>query len=420
MSSFVLNEETSSKVGELVPASDLGIDFTEPDALSYLTTPLHIFRSEIEGKTRFEVVSSHEPLRSEALVEILNEVAPIRRDNIYAYADGIIDDWDIVDKARTKDDHYTRLVGLHSLLGGPWEEFLKSRGRLLSVLIGGRFPNTLRPQYGDPKLVKGSTIDYEMVVAEISRAKRSSLDILISALDGTGIVDAKSLVFKGIKNTVNTDRPLHKHIKDNDKSQKYYESVDYWRRRVLVSRILLNAKLNEEQQDAFTKSATPQLFETILDTPDDKFLYPKVDLKEGALDTHNPTVIQRGIYKATQVELRLADGKRRHAIVPETIHTVEEPPKVSPLLSWERDEDGNRKFIIEREKEHKESLHFKDGTLGVLLAAYFAPEVRENWPRRMKIRNRSQGMGAAQVPVLALMRKAELLQTDFTQAVEAF
>ncbi len=60
-----------------------------------------------------------------------------------------------------------------------------------------------------------------------------------------------------------------------------------------------------------------------------------------------------------------------------------------------------------------------DGLLGVLALAYLQPDARADWPKRQKIGKRVQEMEAAQVPVLALMKKQSLLGSALVEAAEA-
>ena len=93
-------------------------------------------------------------------------------------------------------------------------------------------------------------------------------------------------------------------------------------------------------------------------------------------------------------------------MVPGSLRSDSPTTTVSPLLSW-RNANGDREFIIDRRVDETDAIASHDGVLGVMLAAYLSPEVTQDWPGGMRIRgSREQFIGVAQIPVLALMRRA--------------
>lgn len=115
-----------------------------------------------------------------------------------------------------------------------------------------------------------------------------------------------------------------------------------------------------------------------------------------------------------------------------------------PMIRWQRDAGGKRSYIFDvlsADRPFEESLrrfaiessvkidtesvfwvkHFSPLT-GLLAVSYFTPEVRANWPQNQCLGTepQKQFMGPAQVPVLALQRKEEILESQFFTACEEY
>jgi hypothetical protein len=98
--------------------------------------------------------------------------------------------------------------------------------------------------------------------------------------------------------------------------------------------------------------------------------------------------------------------------------------RIEPKLSWIHRDDDSRKFIVEREIDQPSegSPCHKDGVLGVMLAAYFSPQVRKSWPEHMGLRSSGfkQALGPAQIPVLTLFPHVQkrLLESELIKGAE--
>lgn len=109
-----------------------------------------------------------------------------------------------------------------------------------------------------------------------------------------------------------------------------------------------------------------------------------------------------------------------------------------PTFHLGKDEDGERSWIIDPVENDKElglldefiegyslppELRFDrqrfNPLVGLLTAAHLSPEITADWPKEQQIGNkgRPNQMGAAQVPVLALQRRGELVQSPFAKAL---
>lgn len=101
-----------------------------------------------------------------------------------------------------------------------------------------------------------------------------------------------------------------------------------------------------------------------------------------------------------------------------------------PVLHW-KNRDGERKWINPHPMgELEDRLQLRtlppeqkpDTLVGLLTLLYVSPEIVIQMPKAMTLQgsNFDQGMGAAQIPVLALIREKSLLQSRLLPAAEQF
>lgn len=122
------------------------------------------------------------------------------------------------------------------------------------------------------------------------------------------------------------------------------------------------------------------------------------------------------------------------SFVPEGLETSN---VLVPAVRWVKHQDGHRDlnldFLGDSESgSARDLLTLPEGLpfdsrrvnllTGLLAVAYFDPEVRRGWPKEMKLRRfgPKQFMGPAQVPVLALMRREQILDSKFFPAAEDY
>lgn len=127
-------------------------------------------------------------------------------------------------------------------------------------------------------------------------------------------------------------------------------------------------------------------------------------------------------------------GKKLWAMHPETVVSAN---YLVPTLRWGKDARGERKwntdFLEQPVIKHLEqwikppedfsfdSRRFNP-VIGIAIIPYFIPSLRASWPKYQAFRDGQRGnfMGPAQVPVLALQRKEDLLDSEFFAAAEQY
>lgn len=148
--------------------------------------------------------------------------------------------------------------------------------------------------------------------------------------------------------------------------------------------------------------------------------------------------IQVNLDKLFKAEMDLEEderGRLKFRIFPETVGSTN---FLIPVVRWRRSGIGKRSLVLDFLDESvsplvketlgldkiPEELDFDNRRLnpllGVLSIAYFSPEVRKNWPKTQRLNKGGyqQFMGPAQVPVLALQRRNQILQSGFFSAAE--
>jgi len=409
-------EASTVSLGTFVPRDKLGLDFKEQE-LRYLDAEFAVTATpESNGATRYDVGIDHGSLHARQLINLLGQISG-RTDGREPFL-GIIADWDVVDRAKTetRSPYAANLVDLHQHLGDSWQEFMRSRGRWLSILVNEEPPRfgSRHAAYGSPFRRK-DLVGIGTLAADTARARTESIDALIAGFETTGIDDAHSFVVSSIQTAINRNRNPHRQLSDEFKIRRHFGSMNPKTRENIIKRMF--AGLEDHQVKALVDAVSDAIYETI-DTDEGCYYIPKANLSRPFDESMSSAkVVRKGMFEAMIVDL-IIDRKHVHAMVPGSLKSDDPATTVAPLLSW-RNVDGQREFIIERRTEHTDGLIFHDGVLGIMLAAYLSPDVTKDWPRTMSIRgSREQVIGAAQVPVLALMRRAQLLKTDFVEAAE--
>lgn len=404
-------------IGELNVSGAIGVNFNEPEHLSQLTQPLDVFRSRTHDGDRFDAVVRHEPMSGREFLGFLNEVAPYK--GFAASPEGVIGDWNVVDRMHDPQAVRAReLVEMHKALGGPWLEFLKSQPAFLGVMEDARAPRFDR-RYSLPSLIKLEHIRSQ-ALSDVTAIGANSVDDMLDILErGVGGID-RELVLDALKAEVNKKRKSpQKPIKKEEVLQRRFKSWSEHRRMSFIRDVL--GDLPEEDREAFIESTVDELYDTAVMPDGVTYGYRRAKLPASLDDIYAArTTVVDGAYKGEYIQLPNEKGDLEDVLVPGSVHRFVDGPTIAPLISWSRSRTGERDFIIERRTRADGNFRFNDGVLGVLAIAYFSPDVRAIWKDKLPIRGSvEQIMGAAQVPVLALMRQGQLLKTDFVQAVES-
>ncbi|MDB5169245.1 MAG: hypothetical protein JWO41_601 [Candidatus Saccharibacteria bacterium] len=405
--------------GEFSVGSQLGIQFAEPEGVTYLDSPVAVYRTKTEDGDRFDAVINHAPLDGNKLFGVLAEVAPSKENS---YLGGVIDDWNIVDRAALSPDVHPMdiknsqyLVRIHQVLGESWTDFMKSRSAFLSTLEDATTPYFHRTHY------KGTFMTREGIMPKLKYefvGQMPHVSQLVDVLQGAGVDDAEERVYNALERQVNTKRRPDSQIARRDTMEKRFKSWSASQRAELYDATIMG--VDEEARADVIEQALRKLYDSITFEDGEERLYPVSMLGKKSLHQiyEDRVTVPWGGHVAEVITL---PGKTspEDFVVPGTTRQLAPPTTISPLASWHRNADGQRKLIIER-KIDRPQAKVVDGVLGAIAIAYFSPKERSTWPAKMNLKEAfGQEIGAAQVPVLALMRRGQLLRTDFVEACES-
>jgi hypothetical protein len=412
-------------IGEVQPfyVGDIVKPFVEAEPLHFFEAKMNVqATSQVDG-TRFDVSFDHPPLDAVGLLALLNQIAPGGKvDN----AGGIIDDWEIVDNLTGKSNKGNRdLVKLHRKLGGAWKDFMGSRAAFLDVMSDGY------KDFSEFKvLVKEESLRTSDMLYRLARRPDLGKEILAQAFKIGDFQNPEALALAAIHAQVNKTRSPGRQITNPRMMQHTLNQKSESARAQMIRSIVHD--LPPEVKSVFTLLARDTYYDFVVLENGERFSVPKNsvrgDLSEqlGTTDT-----VRRGKYamQIANVAMRSSlSGNRyvnRRVAIPGTEVKLEETSTITPKLSWFTPHDGQREFIIERQAETGEHMHYVDGVAGVLLAAYLSPGVCSKWQAGISIkgskRKEPQTMGPAQVPVLALFpgSKKQLADSLFVHAAEA-
>ena len=107
-----------------------------------------------------------------------------------------------------------------------------------------------------------------------------------------------------------------------------------------------------------------------------------------------------------------------------TFADTSETYRVAPAVSWETTAEGKRRWLLDAIDtsgfEDASDLHY-DSLVGLVMLAYLQPNLTKTWPawRPLIKGGKSNYIGPASVPMMALLHRRSILNSRFIQAVEA-
>jgi len=415
----------SEHIGVFTVKDDLAVDFEEPTGLSYLTSPMNVFKSEIPVGTQYTVLPEHPPIDGDGLHDLLNETAPYKSSLTGLL--GVIDDWNIVDK-----NDGGNLVNRHAgSLGTSWTDFLDSRPAFLQTYQDAHRPNFGQDAYRSifgrldtnvltpSHLVEQST-QLDHLVTHASR----SVEGMVELLEEAGQETAHDLVYTAIKREINKhrDHPITR----QETVVKRWDALGERRRRDLTAKLL--NKVNPAIQLEAINLVRDRNYETVvMENGQEISVYSRGLIKSLEQSYAERRVVRKWRFGATVISIMRQSPKYSHqnVVLPNSEVELYPATLMTPAISWTKNRDGEREFILPRVTHEGDGIkptHHVDGVLGVIATAYASPDIRGAWPsqRGMGSRsNRTQFMGAAQIPVLALMYRSRLLKSPLLDVAEA-
>jgi hypothetical protein len=264
-----------------------------------------------------------------------------------------------------------------------------------------------------------------LIIDQLYQRGSSSIDTMVTTLEEAGLVEAEGIVWGALETEVNKRRSKKRGANPIRRREAIAKRFDSWhetRRGAFLRHLIRTNSLNEGGLETVISNMREELYDEVEFGDGKRVAYPRA-LLDGSLEEvyARRTKVTDGSYEAETIKLKPKHGGDLvQMVLPNTVRRITEPIRISPLITWCRQRKGKRDFVFERSTDIDGGMTFRDGALGALAVAYFSPNVRAGWPPYMSIRgSREQFIGAAQVPVLALMRQAQLLKTDFVEAAEA-
>jgi hypothetical protein len=107
-----------------------------------------------------------------------------------------------------------------------------------------------------------------------------------------------------------------------------------------------------------------------------------------------------------------------------TFADTSETYRVAPVVSWETTADGKRRWLLDSIDtspfQASSVLHY-DSLVGLVMLAYLQPALTKSWPawRPLIKGGKSNYIGPASVPMMALLHRRSILNSRFIHAVEA-
>jgi DNA-binding MarR family transcriptional regulator len=392
----------------------VGIDFEEPSSLAYLDSKAGVYHSREDGIDRFDISFEHPALDGVGLYSLLKTAAPSPNQR----QSGVLDDWNIFDDA-LESDEYRHLLRRHTILGSAWNEFALSRDAFRSVLYDSEPPRSPSP-FVNLMTIKSMI---KSTLRTVAGESSGSVASIVAKLEEAGVENAYELVIETIKSETNGGGRVP--VSTTEAAEKRFRSWHTTRgKRWFTMRLF--EELSDEAKRQLTQNLVPDLFDMIITDEGNQLGYPKEYLTTEPLSdiyAKGPKVRARRL-EVKSISVPNRAGQLTEIYIPGSEVRVEEGPKIAPLISWVRDREGSRKFVIQRQTQEKEQTLYWDGILGAIVIAYLSPQVRANekiWPKEAGIPGYklTNEMGEAQVPVMALMQQKHFLQSDLIKAAES-
>jgi len=417
--------------GVFEPAEPLVAD--GPKGLDFSNVRIHVLKAKIDDlKDEYCAVFEHEPLKSESFMNLLSESAPSQNQSSY----GVLDDWSLPDRTinpiplRNPTD---KLLSDHvQALKQHWADFEGSRYLFMRALSAGT------DHFERNVLARGSLMVKFLRPDEVEtlfQDKRSKFDYHTSrrVFETEGLpsfveTTAQYLAEDGIVSARDAVRIAQ------GKTRKIAAQLFQSHGKQYASRYFDG--LSEEQKAVALQSYSDYKFLSISTGQDEAMFIPR-NLGASAEDLAEAygRRLTRQLPKTGQdvdvATVRTRDGQRS-VVFAHTLRDGVEEVSIQPVLTWQTKHgaDGPERELIVDAHDPKEFMnpkrHVYESVIGGLLCtAYLSPEIRNNsklWPNSMRFPGgkRDQGLGAAQVPVLALMRRNQLLSSELIENLEAF
>lgn len=353
----ITHSETEIVLAPPATANELlNTTIAEPENLSLARAPLHIATIQQNPQTREYLIIPDNSLTQRKLFNFLRRVSPSKNS---PNIPGVIADWEMPDMQGAEN---RRLQNLHGVkLGDDWVNFEKHRKILLDVL-------RIRDHVLQDFFLQTDNANQNMLV-EIVRRKRSPdspsrlvIGFVFPKHDGgENIIYAREIRRRDTQQVLSGEFRFENYYAQAEYITKKGESMRY---RIIPESVrfkhFLLPVVRWQKTETFSNIEKPKI--------ERKWALDFIDERNSMYAVAKPILEKHAIPETENLDIK----------------------RLNPLA-------------------------------GLLLVAYYSPEIIENWPDKIGFGGDfKQTMGPAQIPVLALMKKNELLQTEFIRAVEKY
>ncbi len=425
-------------VASFVPAEGLEVRMQEPAQLAFLSSPAHLLKRDLENGAEYLAVFAHPPLQGENLLRFLKKVAP-DPDAKQDTALGVFFDWVLPERPEYyRDGGGERLLRLHQALGRHWTDFEQSRPDFISALMSGREPGpfmyrqrqqqvTLFTEQDLQKRFSGRALDFSVLKATFEGDDSPDpTERIANYMLERGKIGRRT--FRDIING-KRQRSVRAIFSEDSKgfTQRYLDELSQEQRERGISHLIQNEyvtlKADEERTLYVARSAIHGVSQDELQTAYDTRQLSELEPTIGSFGPEpNNYVVDKGTL--------LTRKGPREVYFTHTLRHGENSVALQPVLHWRTTEmpDGTscRELITDDQSEANiprlpgEPRVVASRLAGLLALAYISPDIREKWPPEMGLKGsqKKQGLGAAQVTVLALMQRNSLLKSPVVAKME--
>jgi hypothetical protein len=104
-----------------------------------------------------------------------------------------------------------------------------------------------------------------------------------------------------------------------------------------------------------------------------------------------------------------------------TFDDVTEGSRVVPFVAWQTSPDGKRRWLLDDADAGLPAEGHPDALVGLVMLVYLQPRLASKWPawKPLVKDGKSNYIGPASVPMMALLHRRAILNSGFIHAVEA-
>jgi hypothetical protein len=416
--------DESLKIAPPITASELlGRDVEEHYDLALGQALIHIVTvGEPDGSTRYAALTDA-PLTGTQFLKFLSATSFDRYEgNMLTDEDHTADitsDWDLPDLAHGTNTEEIELLAMHKTLGSAWKLFMPHR-KLFSETIYHPFYvfEGLRIALSASGEKKRSLVhnvcrnpEAKSLLDEDSPDVAKTFEEIVSGLEGHIGKVQRAGENMGSEGAIALEQEISRRISQLDRPQ-YLRLLTFY--------------------NIHTHYIFPE------DTRPDYDDYEEVRPLQGqVVDVRYPDWGKRAAGNVYAAKALIGTNSKGGIGVEVAPDSVQNTNVLYPVLRWKRDSHGNRlwDFTPITQKEGRlyrrlaqtsvpsglsfDSQRFNTIT-GALLSAYLQPDIRNTWHREVPLPGSDGAMliGPAQIPVLALMKRNQLLGSELTESIE--